>query len=176
MPEVYTLPIQTAGRRLAKRVDSTKRTKWAKCWSRVTSGWNRQKPHFHVNTTLLWSGLILVSDQTGFPTWEVKYAYHMSCRVYFSSRAKWELIRSINRRTNALFGYSNPWADNNEQTIGIIWKIIDFPKPVDKTANTSFRSRYCTMQRTCSSSSCSISSKTYWKVDFMLHTISKRIT
>ena len=80
-PEVYTLPIQTAGRRLAKRADSTKR---AKCWSRVTSGSNRQKPHLHVNVTLLWSRLILVSDQTGFPTWEVKYKYHMSCRVYFS--------------------------------------------------------------------------------------------
>ena len=72
------------GRRLAKRADSTKRTKWRKYWSRVTSGSNRQKPRFHVNATLLWSRLILLSDQTGFPTWEVKYADHMSCRVYFS--------------------------------------------------------------------------------------------
>ena len=85
VPEAYTLPIQTDGRRLAKRADSTKRTKWVKCWSRVTSGSNRQKPHFHVNATPLWSRLILVSDQTGLPTWEVKYAhqYHRSCPLLF---------------------------------------------------------------------------------------------
>ena len=83
VPEVHTLPIQTAGRRLAKqadytkrrlakRADCTERTMWAECWSRVTSGSNRQKSHFHVNVTFLWSRLILVSDQTGFPMWEVK--------------------------------------------------------------------------------------------------------
>ena len=33
--EVYTLPIQTADRRLAKQADSTKRTKWMKYWSRL---------------------------------------------------------------------------------------------------------------------------------------------
>ena len=48
---------------------------------------------------LLWLHLILVSDQTGFPTWEEKYAYHMLCRVYFSSSTKWELIRETNRQT-----------------------------------------------------------------------------
>ena len=104
VPEVYTFPIQTAGRRLAKRADSTKRTKWVNYWSRVTPGSNRQKPHFHVNATLLWSRLILVSDQTGFPTWEVKYVSYISyhiiciiCRVVFtfheslSSTSRWTM-------------------------------------------------------------------------------------
>ena len=50
MPEVYTFPIQTAGQRLAKRADSTKRMKWVNYWSLVLpafgrpSGWGACRP------------------------------------------------------------------------------------------------------------------------------------
>ena len=63
VPEVYRLPIQMAGWRLAKWVDSTKQMKWAKCCSRVTSG---SSHHFRANTWHWNWASDVIPGQTGF--------------------------------------------------------------------------------------------------------------